>query len=565
MSVIHLNQVGYLPDARKRAVVVGDARSFEVVNSEGNVVYSAELIEKNSEFDKLSGDICKIADFSSLNETGKYFIRLDSGENSYAFSIGDGIYHPVRIAAQKMLYYQRCGCALESKYAGKYTHGVCHRYKEAYAWRESRDPDSDEMKTPTDAYAEVYGGWHEAGDFCKQIASGACAVLLLLHSYTMFSDVFGEDTNIPESSNGIPDVLDEARWEIEWFFTMQEKNGGVHYTTFPWRHPPLKFMPEDDETTYYVYKTALESTAMVAQVTALASRIYRKFDKAFADRCFDCAESCWQYLDEHRSDGCCKGKILKNGFNVLMGNCALEPDISHYGAACEMYLTTGDKKYADEMRSLIDSGIDVLNYYQHSLTGFGTQSCLAYDSEFKIDDDLLEKQRKVVLERADAAWRAYCTTAYEIPLDNFYNEQTNQEMLRRAMILILAERIDPKLNYYDAISNALNYFLGQNAVGYCMISGFGDNGVKNYHARVPLSDGIDEPIPGYVVFGPYNLEHMLETQTHRTILQYVPEGTPDMKCYVDRFDYYRINEVEVDTNTYPVYVIAYLENKIRNA
>ncbi len=558
-----VNQVGYLTNGVKRAIVIDGGREFYVVEATtGNVRYTGQIEAGTDKVDGLSGDIVCYADFTDFTEEGYYYLYAN-GVYSYPFHIGNEVYDELQTALLRMFYFQRCGTALEEEYAGVFKRTrACHTYKSAYALRSSRDPNSDDVQTSTDVYIDLIGGWHEAGDCSKQIASGVCAALTLIDSYRLFPEFFAEDSNIPESNNGVPDILDEARWELEYLFKVQDKDsGGIYWTVFAWRHPPTSWLAEQDNFTYYAYATALESTGMVCQLMALASRVYAPFDAEFAQKCFECAEKCWGYLEEHKDDPWCREYLGVYGYGNAMGYTAKDPIVTRYGAACEMYITTGEDKYLKEIRSSITKVDDLTDLYMHHLAGYATMSCLIGDAPYAVPDGIKEEMTSKWLAAAKRAFRRFEKTAYEIPLDNFSEHWTNQQMLRNAMQMAFAKILNPELDYDHAIENTMNYILGQNALNFSFISGFGSNSVRNFHTRYNKSGGAPMPIPGYLVFGPYNLDEMIKTETHKSILNLLPATTPDMKAYVDEFDYYRINEIEVDSNSYPVFLLAYLKSQ----
>ena len=201
--MIALNQVGYLTDAVKKAVLTkgNSFQVFQIVDGENKAV-----LEKKAEafgMDEASQDEVSIADFSEITQAGIYFIKDNTGDISYRFAIGDDIYQPLQKDLLKALYYQRCGCALEEKHAGVYTHACCHT-GEAKLW------ENHEISK------EVNGGWHDAGDFGRYISPAAVAVAHLLYAYMLFPESFQEEINIPESGNGVPDILNECRYELEF-------------------------------------------------------------------------------------------------------------------------------------------------------------------------------------------------------------------------------------------------------------------------------------------------------------------------------------------------------------
>jgi hypothetical protein len=74
---------------------------------------------------------------------------------------------------------------------------------------------------------DLHGGWWDAGDFNKYTSWGASDAIELLHAYAESPSAFSDDTNIPESGNGVPDVLDEVKWELDWLTRMQSADGSV--------------------------------------------------------------------------------------------------------------------------------------------------------------------------------------------------------------------------------------------------------------------------------------------------------------------------------------------------
>jgi endoglucanase len=168
--------------------------------------------------DSSSGDKAWWFDFSSVTTAGSYFV-LDETQNvrSPVFSISDGAYRDVLVQAVRMLFYQRDGFAKTAQYAGAdwvdgaaHT-GMCYLY-------------NDSAKTLN---KDLHGGWWDAGDFNKYTNWGASDVIELMHAYVDTPAAFTDTTNIPESGNGVADLLDEVKWELDWIGRMQQSDGSV--------------------------------------------------------------------------------------------------------------------------------------------------------------------------------------------------------------------------------------------------------------------------------------------------------------------------------------------------
>ncbi len=570
-TAVHVNQVGYLTNGVKRAVVVGGGVNFMLVklndDGTGAVAYTGPVVAITNEVDKLSGDICCYADFTDFTEPGTYQLCINGANGicaaSYLFKIGDDVYDAVRTDMLRMLYYQRCGTALEEPYAQGYPHKKCHSDYNSYIKREYVTTDSTGLKIVSVDNAgaiDVQGGWHEAGDYSKTIGSGACAAADLMNAYRLFPDQFGDDTNIPESGNGIPDVLDEVRWELEWFLKMQEPTSGGFYTTaFPWTHPG-PYMPEYVNDTYYVWPPCIETTGQAVGCLALASRIYRDVDAEFADRCFAAAQKGWEYLEAHPDNIPARKTFTGygNGYGDIIG---LEGDTrdERLWAAAEMYLCTGEEKYHELAYTLILAVQDTTNYNKQHFGGFAALSLILNGTEYTVPDPTLRMLKKRFLLQAEEYYDNFCNSGYNVIIDHF-GWTSNGTMMRAAMIMITAEICDPTLDYSDPIQTAFNYVLGQNALSISFITGHGTYRVNNPHHNQCTADNIAEAIPGYMVAGGGAVEDILIT--HKDFTDYVPLGTPQMKGFVDNSKFYRTIEVEVDWNSYPVFVAAYIADKL---
>ena len=72
---------------------------------------------------------------------------------------------------------------------------------------------------------DLRGGWYDAGDFNKYTTWTARYIIVLLHAFEEHPQAFSDDYGIPESGNGIPDILDEVKWGLDWLVRMQNADG----------------------------------------------------------------------------------------------------------------------------------------------------------------------------------------------------------------------------------------------------------------------------------------------------------------------------------------------------
>jgi hypothetical protein len=229
---IVVDQFGYRTAAEKIAVVRSPQRGFDApatfapgatyalvdAHSGAKLLEAAPTAWNGGATDDSSGDKAWWFDFSAVTAPGDYFV-LDEAQNvrSDVFAIADGVYRDVLVQAVRMLFYQRDGIAKTAANAGAdWADGAAHTGS-CYLY-------SDTGKTLN---KDLHGGWWDAGDFNKYTNWGASDVLELLRAYTESPAAFTDDTNIPESGNGVADLLDEVKWELDWLVRMQQSDGSL--------------------------------------------------------------------------------------------------------------------------------------------------------------------------------------------------------------------------------------------------------------------------------------------------------------------------------------------------
>ena len=243
---------------------------------------AAKITSQGTDTTGITGDTVWWADFSAFSAPGTYYILSNSlNEISYNFQINDCVYQAPMTATLKALYYQRCGCAHPAAYAGANwaDSGICHAQ------------DATCGPAPGCTFPNNYGtlnlegGWHDAGDFNKYIGStptGSCqnwggdsgeAIHDLMLAYEWNPSLFaGLSSNIPESGNGIPDILNEAKWELDWYLKMQMTDkhvlSVVHANGGGGSSPP-----SSDTTTRYYYPPNGDSEAQFVALLSNSARV----------------------------------------------------------------------------------------------------------------------------------------------------------------------------------------------------------------------------------------------------------------------------------------------------
>ena len=297
--MIAVNETGFLPYAVKLAVSDKDG-SFYIVDDNERKRLDTGVVAVPAGYDETAGHEVYRLDFSGISDPGIYHIESEDGERSAAFKVEPHVYKTLKNSLLKAFYFHRCVCGLPRKHAGPFERGVCHTEESTFIG--------------TDEKLLLHKGWHDAGDYGRYVSAGAVAVAHMLYAYELFPEAFSEEVNIPESGNGVPDILNECRYELEFLSEMQDEDGGVHHKV-----TPMVFcgyvMPEDDNNDMFIFPVTSMSTADLAAVMCIASRVYERYDPAFARDCMHQAYMAGQWLmthpentDFHNPEGCITGE-----------------------------------------------------------------------------------------------------------------------------------------------------------------------------------------------------------------------------------------------------------------
>ena len=286
-----LSQLGYGPGMVKHFTSPTPFGSFRVTAADGSIVFTGRGPLRAVNTDVL-GDTSRvwIGDFSALRSPGRFTVTADNGLSSYPFVIGEGVFDEAIRAVQRAFYFQRAFTAVDAAHAeGPWVHA------------------SDASRAP----AGVRGGWHDAGDFTIYNAQAASSLFWLLQAYSDFSPA-NDATNIPESGNGVPDLLDEARWELEWLLSVQDDEGGFRNTTCVDDYGPYGTNGHDSTGTmvspiaYRHGEIGTIPTARAVGTLGFAASAFKPVDSAFSARALAAARRGWAFLDAHageNSDG----------------------------------------------------------------------------------------------------------------------------------------------------------------------------------------------------------------------------------------------------------------------
>lgn len=532
---IRLNQVGYYPSSVKRAIVVNSvSTAFELQDTTGKKIYDGKLVD-GGVWDK-SGEQVKIADFSAFTKAGCYVLFVPDKGISFRFLITPGVYMDALKSTLKSYYYQRCSMPLEAKYAGIYARAAGHPDTLCYFHP------STGHTTGTKPSSK---GWYDAGDYNKYIVNTGITLGMLFDLAELFPNAIPDGfSNIPESGNGISDLLDEIKYELDWVLSMQDKDGGVFNKLTNLGFDAFEMPEKATEKRYFVGKSTTAALDFAAN-TAQASRIFKSVDKDYAQKLLIASESSFNWALKHPAI------IFENPKDVSTGSYgSKEFNDEFFWAASELYVCTADKKY-----------LSVAIKYQRPLEfpiGENWRQYLRNLGYFRLADDASplppaekEKYRKAITGEADTLIQKMVRIPYSVPVNDF-QWGSNSDFLDASMLFCLAWKFSNDRKYFDAIIETTDYIFGKNATGYCFITGLGSKSPMHIHHRPSASDGIDQPIPGLLVGGPNSF--LQDTGSGAKYASNEPA-----KCYSDMQASYASNEVAINWNAPLVFVLGFLQ------
>lgn len=539
---IKLDQVGYLAGEPKIALVSVPATTFEVRrSSDGKPVLSGAL--GPAALDQLSGDTVQSADFSQLRRPGTYYIFIPGVGKSWTFVIGSNVFKRTYYLAMRGFYGQRCGTAVDLglEFPG-YSHPACHLHGEFHPSSGASGP------------RDNVGGWHDAGDYGRYMVNSGIATGTLLWAWEIYApELTPIQLRIPETGNGTPDILNEVRWNLEWMLKMQDTDGGVwHKETSV--HFPGFIAPDKDTLPSEVIGTGSApykgtcATADLAAVAAIAARVYKSYDTAFAAKALDAARRAWQWAEKYPN------ATFRNPPGITTGeygdsNCSDE----RLWASAELWRTTGDAIYHQFF----------LNNYAAYLPGLDSPATEGWSmmAPMALRSYALSRRKDVdanaqaaIRNRMVAAARAIVTATaanpYHVSLKPAdFHWGSNGTAAQYGMDLMIANAIAPNPDFVNAASDDLHYLLGRNTFSLSWVTQVGEHSVLHPHHRPSGSGEQPGPWPGLMSGGP-------NAGRQDSVLAALPADLPPEKDYADQTASYASNEIAINWQATLVFLLA---------
>ncbi|GAB3227818.1 cellulase [Glycomyces halotolerans] len=560
---VRVNQVGYLPDGPKRATLVTEATepvAWEVRDAEGDVVTTGDSAVHGD--DVGSGQSVHLIDFSQLTAAGSGYTLTADGETSYPFDIGVEAYRDMTVDALSFYYPQRSGIAIDDAIAPGYGREAGHV---------DVAPNQGDGAVPCyqdacDYTLDVTGGWYDAGDHGKYVVNGGISVAQVmsvyeraLHAPTGDPDRFGDGSlRIPEHGDGVPDVLDEARWEMEFLLSMQvpageELGGMAHHKIHDEAWTGLPLMPADDPQPRYLYPPSTAATLNLSATGAQCARLFAPYDAAFAEQCLDAAETAWAAALEHPD--------LFAGASPGGGGPYDDTKVSDefYWAAAELYITTGEQVYADYLASseLHEADVFASPFAWPEVAALG-----------KIDLATVPNAlpgREAIVDQVVAGAESYLDKQASNPWDLAYGGDghfdwgSNSSVLNALAVIGAAYDLTGEDRFRDGVLAGMDYVLGRNALNNSYVTGYGTHYSQNQHSRWyanQLDPNLPNPPKGTLAGGPNTIVGTWDPVAQRWLEDCAPQW-----CYIDDIGSWATNELTINWNAPLAYMASFVADQ----
>ncbi|WP_428331301.1 glycoside hydrolase family 9 protein [Mucilaginibacter sp.] len=549
--LIRLNQIGFYPDAPKTGIILkSSGNKFYIQTTAKKTVFTGVL--KASVKPDFAGNTLQIANFTAFHTSGTYVLYIPGSGYSYPFQIKNAVHKEVAAGIIKAYYYMRASIPLQEKYAGKWNRAEGHPDTSVLVHASAATD-----KRPTGTVISAPRGWYDAGDYNKYIVNSGISTSTLLSLYEDFPEhMQSVNLNIPESGNHIPDVLNEALWNLRWMLTMQDPNdGGVYHKLTNAAFDKME-MPDKGTAPRYVVQKGTAATLDFAAVMAQASRIFRKFPQqvpGLADSCLNQAKKAWDWAVKNPDIAYQQDEMNKK-FDPKITTGAYGDNTftdEFIWAASELFVTTQQSEYLKQVNLLPDNNMPIPTWGQVRLLGYYSLIKNCDPAKGNSPKELPELKKRLIA-LADDMINGADETAYQTVMTksaHHFGWGSNSEAANEGVMLIQAYKLSGNNKYLKYSLANLDYILGRNATGYSYITGYGSKTPMHPHHRPSVADGIVDPIPGLLAGGPNP-----GMQDHIKVPSIVPDA-----AYIDDDRAYAVNEIAINWNAPAAYLAIAIE------
>ena len=544
-SQVLVDQFGYRPQDPKVAVVIGHpdgAQPYELRDVETEQVIDTITPVKwgNGAIHSQSGERAWWVDFSNIKEPGQYvLVRADEETRSAEFDIRADVYRDALVAATRMFFYQRSGFAKQEPYAdARWTDAAAYvgpgQDTEARFIYEKDNPASER---------DMHGGWFDAGDTNKYVTFALQPVHQLLSAYGQHPDIWTDDFNIPESGNGIPDLIDEIKFELDWLMRMQDDDGGAFIKLGNIDYDRSDPIPSEDTRPRYYGPKCSSSTIAIASMFAHAAAEMQSIPELqdYANELKSRAILAWNWYQQNPlNTDCDKGEITAGDADMTADN----QKGTTVSAAVYLYAITGDIQYSNYVAQNMTQTQPYRDGPWSRYNPWQGDALIYYSQLSNGDSEVKEK----ILKDLESKLETYHPEAYgnDENLDPFrsympdeqYHWASNMAKANYGIMnydpIRLGLNVVDWFDYTERTLGAVNYFHGVNPFGIVFLTNMYEYGAEYsanemYHqwfGQGQFKNSLTSkngPAPGYLVGGP-NRNYSGDAAV---------SSRPPMKAYID--------------------------------
>jgi endoglucanase len=546
---IHINQLGFVPESERKFAYISnwmgdmggyensdlEGRSFFIVRSADNNILFTGKVKKMKDFEtgtpdvpvdqsirgSVSGADIWECDFSKFNIPGEYKVVVEGMGCSYSFEIDPDIFRDAFYFSCRGLYHQRSGIELKPEFT-KWIRPADHnpqitpeyfgaktRHK-VYLTSVRNSDLTDEsghnqkeyiLSHITDTLENCWGFYHDAGDW-DGYSSHIRVPRELMTAYEIAPKNFSDgELNIPESGNGIPDILDEAAWLINYFKRNKGKTGGIFgdrihtefCDSFPaigmgipsWEDPGFSIaFGEDPRLSYDFASLAMEYVWCLKKLTPDLPESVRENLRSYEEAAY----SAYSWAE--------KNTLPQDSAKVIASRAT---------ADAWFYRTTGNTSYQDDFIRIISKRVSEVRRINEYNYIWALYAYSLIPEDFKgLNLEYRKKTRSIVVEYA----KLRVTDAIDANRSFRSGGNSKASALQGSatipygMPALVAWKITGDKKYYQAAQTSADYALGGNPLNILWLTGLGDNPPEQIMNLDSYYDGIEEPIPGIAPYGP---------------------------------------------------------------
>jgi len=502
-----------------------------VDGAQSTVAASFNLTLRRSNDPLAGGDVWTV-DFSSFVTPGVFKLKIQGLGTSFSFRIGDEALNDAAWHSCRSLFYSRDGSSQKvPPYADpRWSHPIAHEFNTtpggrridaAYHWSLENSPlYAGEVTCPLSATScpdasmkDMAGGWFDAGDYSKYVLNTCPTVWRLLNGYDMFPHQYGDDWNLPESGNGVPDVLDEVQWELDWLEKMQAADGGVYdkVASEVWEHGyPHESNLGGSFPVRYILEKGTAVTAITGAVFAQAHRVYKPFDSARADVYLERAMDAHRFLLAHPTDVPVGG--FKNPPGHISGPYYDNNDKDNRcWLAAELFRSTCNTTFAEQFETLYDANHCYIGWNDFQMHGLRALWAYYFSGcpSYEYGEGLGSYRSKI-----EATMKSHFTSLVAQSQGNAYRGTSRMNvyswinfgafsMIHAAQDLILGAYVFPEERavYEEVMTRQVDIALGTNPLSQSYITGLGKKQVMHPLHWASRWNRSATPTPGINVFG----------------------------------------------------------------